>query len=166
MGAKGFVAAVTRLNAIVVAFILIGASLAAGAQAADAPRRVGVVSFGLFGAQDVFGSEATEAAKIVASRFGGNPVIVQYNTKEGGKATVTGLEATLQATAEKLNHERDILFLILTSHGSRNGLAVVAGWVQVTAPPGGLRAKVYRAGGPPHGSALLASDFGPLMLIL
>src|SRR4051794_4448569 len=98
MGAKGFVAAVSRLSAGVVAILLIVAPTTTDVQAADAPRKVAVVSFGLFGDQDVFRSEATDAAKIVASRFGGNPVVVQYNTKEGGKATIAGLETTLQAT--------------------------------------------------------------------
>src|SRR3954470_20033838 len=108
MGVKGYVAAVN--SAFVAAFITIVASLATDAQAADAPRKVAVMSFGLFGDQGVFKSEATDAAKIVADRYGGNPVVVQYNTKEGGKATIAGLETTLQATAEKLNRERDILF--------------------------------------------------------
>src|SRR5436853_901634 len=125
MAPKRLFVAVSRLNAIAFVLFLVGATLGAGAQAAEAPRKVAVVSFGLFGDQDVFRSEASDAAKIVASRFGGNPVVVQYNTKEGGKATVAGLETTLQTTAEKLNPQRDILFLILTSHGSRRGLAVV-----------------------------------------
>jgi len=143
MGGKGFVAAVSRFSAIIVAFFLIVAS---PAQAADAPRKVAVVSFGLFGDQDVFRNEASEAAKIVASRFGAGPVVVQYNTKGGGKATVAGLEATLQATAEKLNLERDILFLILTSHGAPNGLAVVAGKFRQTLPPWALGAMLDRTG--------------------
>ena len=144
MAPKGFVAAVSRLNALVVAFFLIVVSLTAGAQATDGQRKVAVVSFGLFGDQDVFRSEATDAAKIVAGRFGGNPVVVQYNTREGGKATITGLEATLQATTEKLNRERDVLFLILTSHGSRNGLAVVAGQLRQTLAPWALGAMLDR----------------------
>ena len=40
-----------------------------------------VVSFGLFGDEGVFRSEATGAARIVANRFGGDPVVVKYNTK-------------------------------------------------------------------------------------
>jgi hypothetical protein len=144
MAPKIFVAAVRRLNAFVVAFFLIAASLAASAQAAEAPRKVAVASFGLFGDQDVFRSEATDAAKIVASRFGGDPVVVQYNTKQGGKVTIAGLDATLQATAEKLNRERDILFLILTSHGSPNGLAVVAGRTRQMLAPWALGAMLDR----------------------
>jgi hypothetical protein len=50
-------------------------------------------------------------------------VVVKYNTKTGGSATVETLATTLQAEAKKMNSESDILFLILTSHGSRDGLA-------------------------------------------
>ena len=76
-----------------------------------------VVSFGLFGDEGVFRREATGAAQIVANRFGGDPVVVKYNTKTGGSATVETLATTLQAEAKKMNGESDILFLILTSHG-------------------------------------------------
>src|SRR5205085_2153516 len=120
--------------AIVVVLFAILVSLAPGAQA-EALRKVAVVSFGLFGDQDVFRSESTGAAQIVARRFGGDPVIVQFNTKKGGGATIEGLEASLQATAEKLNRERDILFVILTSHGARNGLVVVRGRLRQLLPP-------------------------------
>ena len=74
-----------------------------------------VVSFGLFGDEGVFRREATSAAQIVANRFGGNTVVVKYNTKTGGSATIKTLETTLQAEAKRINRESDILFLILTS---------------------------------------------------
>jgi len=143
MTPQRFVAAFGRLNAIAIAACVILASLVAGAHAAPATPKVAVVSFGLFGDQDVFRSEATGAAKVVTSRFGGDSV-VQFNTKTGGKATVAGLDTALQATADKLNHERDILFLILTSHGSPNGLAVVAGRTRQMLPPWALGAMLDR----------------------
>jgi len=145
---KGFVLAPGRLSAIVIAVCLTIAGLLIGdAQPAEAPRKVAVVSFGLFGDQDVFQNEATGAAQIVASRFGGNPVVVQFNTKKGGAATIEGLDTTLQATAEKLNRDRDLLFLILTSHGSWNkGLMVVAGRVKQMLPPWALGAMLDRTG--------------------
>ena len=95
--------------------------------AAENPHKVTVVSFGLFGDQGVFRREATGAAQIVANRFEGDPVVVKYNTKTGGSAAVGTLATTLQAAAKEMNGESDILFLILTSHGSPHGLAVVAG---------------------------------------
>jgi hypothetical protein len=139
------IAAAGRLNAIVLAFLVILQSVAA-AEAPEAAHKLAVVSFGLFGDQDVFRSEATGAAQIVASRFGGDPVIVKYNNKKGGGATARALEATLQATAEKLNRENDILFLILTSHGSHDGLAVVAGRLREILTPAALGGMLDRTG--------------------
>jgi len=94
------------------------------------------VSFGLFGDQGVFRSEATGAAQVVAERFGHGPVDVQYNSKKGGHATIQGLATALQAAAKHMDAENDVLFLIVTSHGSRDGLAVRAGpLTQLLTPP-------------------------------
>jgi len=122
-----FGSVVSRLGAPIIALSLTFAPPFAAAQAAENARKVTVVSFGLFGNQGVFRSEATGAAQIVASRFGGGPVVTRFNTKTGGDATVETLAATLQAEAKKMNGESDILFVILTSHGSPGGLAVTAG---------------------------------------
>ena len=105
-----------------------------------------VVSFGLFGNEGVFRREATGAAQIVAARFGGDPVIVKYNTKTGGGAITRSLATTLQAEAKKMNGESDILFLILTSHSSRDGLAVVAGRLAETLKPSQLSEMLGRTG--------------------
>jgi tetratricopeptide (TPR) repeat protein len=94
---------------------------------AESKPAVTVVSFGLFGDQNVFESEAKGAAQIVASRFGGGSVVVRANTKKSADATPETLAAALQSAAKTMDAENDILFLILTSHGSRGGLAVKAG---------------------------------------
>jgi hypothetical protein len=60
-------------------------------------RKVSVVSYGLFGDQGVFRNEATGAAQVVASRFGSGPIIVQYNSKKGGGATIEALARSMQA---------------------------------------------------------------------
>jgi tetratricopeptide (TPR) repeat protein len=93
-------------------------------QGAESKPKVAVVAFGLYGDQNVFESEAKGAARIVADRFGGSPVIVRANTKSREEATSETVAATLQSAAQAMNVENDILFLILTSHGSRAGLAV------------------------------------------
>jgi hypothetical protein len=62
---------------------------------AEGLRKVTVVSFGLFGDQGVFRREATGAAQIVGSRFGHGSVVVRFNTKTGGGATIKSLAATL-----------------------------------------------------------------------
>jgi len=122
------------------------ASTVATVHAAENPRKMTVVSFGLFGDEGVFRREATGAAQIVANRFGGDPVVVKYNTKTGGSATVETLATTLQAEAKKMNGESDILFLILTSHGSPHGLAVTAGPLAETLTPSNLAEMLDRTG--------------------
>jgi tetratricopeptide (TPR) repeat protein len=91
---------------------------------AESKAEVRVVAFGLFGDESVFESEAKGAAQIVAGQFGGGRVVVRANTKSREEATSETLAATLQSTAKAMNVDNDILFLILTSHGSRAGLAV------------------------------------------
>ncbi len=99
-------------------------SLAASARAAQ-PVRVDVVSFGLWGEQSVFASEATSAARIVARQYGhGGRVIVRANTKSSGAATEDKLRTTLASLGAKMDPERDILFLILSSHGDQQGIGV------------------------------------------
>ena len=137
---------VRRLSAFVIVFLLTWVSMVAAVHAAENPRKMTVVSFGLFGDEGVFRREAAGAAQIVANRFGGDPVIVKYNTKTGGSATVETLATTLQAEAKKMNGESDILFLILTSHGSRDGLAVVAGRLAETLKPSHLSEMLGRTG--------------------
>jgi hypothetical protein len=138
--------AVGWIKAMAVASLTIVLFLQAGALAEDTPQKLAVVSFGLFGDQDVFRSEATGAAQIVSSRFGGDPVVVKYNSKKGGGATARALDATLQATTQKLNREKDVLFLILTSHGSHDGLAVVAGRLREILTPAELGGMLDRTG--------------------
>jgi hypothetical protein len=52
----------------------------------------------------------------------------------------------LQAEAKKINGDRDILFLILTSHGSQEGLAVNAGRSAETLKPSNLAVMLKRTG--------------------
>jgi hypothetical protein len=136
----------SRLSALVVGFFLACAPMFAAVHALEDHRKVTVVSFGLFGGQNVFRREATGAADIVASRFGADPVIVRFNTKTGGNATVETLAATLQAEAKRMNGDNDILFLILTSHGSPDGLAVTARRVTETLTPSNLAEMLERTG--------------------
>jgi hypothetical protein len=137
---------VSRLGAPLAVIFLTFAPMFAAVFAAEGPHKVTVVSFGLFGDQGVFRNEATSAADIVRSRFGGDPVVIRFNTKTGGGATVEGLAATLQAEAKKMDGENDILFLILTSHGSPNGLAVTAGPLAETLTPSNLAEMLDRTG--------------------
>jgi hypothetical protein len=129
---------IRRLNAPLVALFLTIWSSLSPLHAVEGTGRVGIVSFGLFGDQGVFKSEATGAARVVAGRFETGPVDVEYNTRRGGNATIEGLARALQAAARDLDAERDVLFLILTSHGSPDGLAIRAGRRTETLTPSRL----------------------------
>jgi tetratricopeptide (TPR) repeat protein len=89
-----------------------------------AEPKVRIVSFGLFGDQDVFESEAKGAAEVVSARFGHAPSVVRFNSKSREDATPDTLAATLQSTAMGMDAEHDVLIVILTSHGSPAGVAV------------------------------------------
>jgi hypothetical protein len=150
-------------SASLTAFFLTFAPMFAAVQAAEDLRKVTVVSFGLFGGQGVFQSEATGAAQIVASRFGGGPAVVKFNTKKGGGATVEALAATLQGAAKTMDAERDILFLILTSHGSRDGLAVTAGRLAETLTPSNL-AEILRRTGVRHKVLIISACYSGVFI--
>ena len=131
---------------LVAAALLVLCLPASAAWAAEPSPRVAVVAFGLFGDQSVFESEANGAAKIVADRFGGNPVIVRANTKSQSDATVDALATALDTAAKAIDAENDVLVVILTSHGSRAGLTVKAGKYEDLLWPQVLGAMINRAG--------------------
>src|SRR5258708_14139106 len=137
---------ISRIGAPLIAFVLTVAPSVSTVHAVEDSRKVRVVSFGLFGDQGVFRSEATGAARVVAGRFGGTPINVQYNSKKGGGATIEGLAMSLQAAANGMDADNDILLLILTSHGSRAGLAVKAGRLTQTLTPSDLAYMLARTG--------------------
>ena len=73
----------------------------------------------------MFASEAAGAARIIARQFGPvDKVVVRANTKRSGAATEDNLRATLASLGAKMDPERDLLFLVLTSHGDPEGVGV------------------------------------------
>jgi len=129
---------INRLGAPLIALVVTIAALSWPVHAVEGARKVSVVSFGLFGDQGVFRREATSAAQVVARRFGDGPINVQFNSKKGGRATIETLAMSLQTAANGMDAENDVLFLILTSHGSPAGLAVKAGRITQTLTPSKL----------------------------
>jgi tetratricopeptide (TPR) repeat protein len=97
--------------------------------------KVAVAAFGLDGDQSVFESEAAKAAKIVAERFGSSSVTVRSNTKHREDANAETVASTLQSVAKAMDAGHDVLFVILTSHGSQAGLEVKAGSHEETLSP-------------------------------
>ena len=94
---------ISRLGAGLIVLALTVAPSVSTVHAVGDAHKVSVVSFGLFGDQDVFRSEATGAAQVVAGRFGRGPINVQYNSKKGGGATIQGLTMALQAAADGMD---------------------------------------------------------------
>src|SRR6516162_4981476 len=90
---------ISWLGAGLIALALIVAPPASVVHAVGDAHKVSVVSFGLFGDQGVFRSEATGAAQVVAGRFGGGPINVQYNSKKSGAATIETLTMSMEAVA-------------------------------------------------------------------
>jgi hypothetical protein len=137
---------IRRFGAPLIALVLTIATSGSSTYAVEDAGKVGVVAFGLFGDQGVFRSEATGAAQVVAAHFETGPINVQYNNKRGGRATIEGLARSLQVAANSLDAERDVLFLILTSHGSPDGLAVRAGRLTETLSPSRLADMLAKTG--------------------
>jgi hypothetical protein len=111
---------------------------------AAASPKVTVLAFGLFGSQSVFESEAKGAADIVAHQLDANSVVVRANTKRRGDVTIASIEDALQSAAGRMDRESDLLFLILTSHGSQAGVAVQAGRHEETLSPAALAGMLGR----------------------
>jgi hypothetical protein len=137
---------IRRLCALLAALILTVGLLVSPVRASEDARKVGVVSFGLFGDQGVFRAEAAGAAQVVAGRFETSAIDVQYNSKNGGSATIEALARSLQVAANPLDAEKDVLFLILTSHGSPDGLAIKAGRLTQTLTPSRLADMLAKTG--------------------
>ncbi len=66
-------------------------------------REAYIVSFGLFGGQSVFESEARGAAQILSERFLRAQSLVSFNTKRGGAATPHNLSAALKAAGAAMD---------------------------------------------------------------
>ncbi|MGO4386400.1 C13 family peptidase [Microvirga sp. 2YAF29] len=97
------------------------------------PQRPGqvdvyVLSFGLWGSQSVFESEAKGAARILETQLGSKGrTIVHFNTKRRFGATPPALLAAARATGQVIDPAEDIVALALTSHGAPEGIGIVAG---------------------------------------
>lgn len=98
--------------------------------AAVTPGRPGVAEIffiGLagYGGQEVFAKEVNAVSQLFHERFGaaGRTVRLINSRKQPGLApiaSVTALSAALKRVGQAMNRDEDILFLFLTSHGSKD----------------------------------------------
>ena len=97
------------------------------------PARVNLylLAFAGDGEENVFRNEVEYVAKLFAQRFDGigHSIILANNPQTLARyplATLSNLELAAQGIAAKMNRNRDILMLFLTSHGSRDHLLYVS----------------------------------------
>ena len=115
--------------------------LVAGETEALAPQRPGApdlyfIGFAGYAGQDVFMKEVETVRTLFDERFGtrDRSLLLVNNVSTLDMlplASVTNLRLALDGVAGKMSLDKDVLFLFLTSHGSRN-------WLAVSFPPLGL----------------------------
>lgn len=89
----------------------------------------------------MFRSEAEGAAAVLAKRYGhGGPVVVRFNTRAAMVNGPEGIAAALKHAARGVDPARDVLILLLTTHGSPEGMADKGGGRIALVPPDELRA--------------------------
>lgn len=90
------------------------------------------VGFAGVGEQAVFKREALYAEQVFADKFGTADRSVELINDDNDRdsypiATVSGLDQAVKRLADRMDVEQDVLVLMLTSHGSEDGLAVSNG---------------------------------------
>ncbi len=116
-----------------IAFVVLAVLPAGRGRAQDLARtptepRGYIVALGLSDELNVFHSEATRAAAILARHYGrGVAPLVFTNTRAARAASVETLRDALRTVASRMDREKDVLFVFLTSHGNQQGVAIKAG---------------------------------------
>jgi hypothetical protein len=117
------------------------------ARSRDGNREIYIISFGLFGPESVFASEAEKAAHILRERLQPDAqLLVRFNHKRGGIASSATLAKALRSAGQAMDPAKDILVVFLTSHGSPDGLEVVAGPRRETLSPRSFRSMLNASG--------------------
>jgi hypothetical protein len=110
---------------------LIDAQIARFADDAPAPGRVFFVGFAGYGEERVFAEEIKLASRIVGEKYGsGQRSVLLLNDRRDRTswplASASSLRYSLKALARVMNPEEDVLFLALSSHGSRDATIEVS----------------------------------------
>ncbi|HEY0822873.1 MAG TPA: C13 family peptidase, partial [Ramlibacter sp.] len=123
-----------------------------------APQRPGVrdvygVVFAPYANEDVFLRESTMVAEVLEDRFDAQGRVLQLVNHPTTSdrlpwATPLNLKRAIEAIARRMDRERDLLVVYLTSHGGSNFKLAAAHWpLQVdTVSPGELRSMLDQAG--------------------
>ena len=115
------------------------------------PQRPGqpdvyILSFGLWGPQSVFESEAKGAARVLEAKVGSKGrTIVRFNSKRRSDATPSSMLAAARAAGQALDPAEDIAMIVLTSHGAPEGVGVVTRRAQQLMTPEDVRVLLNEA---------------------
>lgn len=142
------------LRTALVAFALLASPALAqgGGPFRLAPQRPGVVdayvlSFGLWGPQSVFESEAKGAARVLEAQLDARGrSVVRFNGKRRFGAGPEDLAAAARAVGATLDPDEDVAVVVLTSHGTPEGIGLVRGRDQRLVTPDDVRALLAAAG--------------------
>jgi hypothetical protein len=110
---------------------LIDAQVARFASEPPGAARVFFVGFAGYGEERVFAEEIKLAAKVVGEKYGSaTRSLLLINDRRDlntwPMATAASLRYALKAVARAMNPEQDVLFLALSSHGSRDATIAVS----------------------------------------
>jgi hypothetical protein len=110
---------------------LIDAQIAGFPAEAGERGRVFFVGFAGYGEERVFAEEIKLAARVVGEKYGSaqRSVLLLNDRRDRTTwplASASSLRYSLKALARVMNHEDDVLFLTLSSHGSRDATIEVS----------------------------------------
>jgi hypothetical protein len=113
---------------------------ASGAASDAAAPKAHIVSLGLWGLQNLFRTEANQAAAVLRTYYGrGGQVVVKANTRTAAVVTSAALRTALKGVSAQMDRERDLLVLVLTSHGTPEGIGIRTARHGELLSPGQLR---------------------------
>jgi len=129
---------------------LSGAALAQPASKRLAASQPGtdvyILSFGLWGTQSVFESEARGAARILESSLRTrNRTIVGFNSKRSAGATPQTIRKAVKSVSQVIDSD-DVLVFFLTSHGNTEGAGIVTRDHQTMITPDHVRQLLEESG--------------------
>jgi hypothetical protein len=133
-------------------FALLDASTAALELSPEGHPAMYFLGFAGYSGQNVFRSELSQARDLFDLRFatrGRSLLLVNHrdSVKELPLASVTNLSMALERLGQRMDKEKDILFLFLTSHGSERTLSIsFPRFALNDLTPGDLRAMLDRSG--------------------
>ena len=126
--------------------------------AAIAPQRPGVADvyglvFAPYAAEDVFLRESTMVSAVLAERFDAQGRVIHLLNHAGTAhthpwATPLNLQRAIEALAQRMDRDNDVLVVYMTSHGARDFKLAASHWPLEVAPlsPAELRAALDQAG--------------------